>query len=354
MKAPATVEAFTVAALERLGGAAEARAPALYTVLWPTEGGADLETRQLAFDPEALEEEPDAELVTFASPVLEEIVRLATASGRVARAFLALAAPSSRRTAELLARAYRFAEAAWSAETGSPWWMPAAVFLFRARYLSDAREEELLEIAVSLTDLRILRRLPAMIERHGVVADAHQAWPMMAEASPASAYGAARAELERRLVAPLGVRRRELEWRLAREAGRAAAYYDELAREVDEQQSRLAADAPERAVLAAKLATIRLERNGRLAELQRKYRLEAEVALLSILRLYLPRLVVPGRLIGKRDAAALTLVWDPLEQTGEPLRCARCRGQTYQAGLHRGAVVCPSCLDGGRGAPSQR
>jgi hypothetical protein len=350
VKAPATVEQFTVAALERLGGAVEEQAPGLFTALWPVPGKTDVETRQLAFDPEVLDEAPAAELVTFASPTLEEIVRLAAASGRVARGFLRAVVPPSRRTAELLARSYRFTECAWSAETARPWWTPVGVFLFRARYLSDAREEELLEVALGLAELRILRRLPEAIERHGVVADAPEAWPMQAEVHPAEAYAAARAELERRLVTPLGLRRRELGSRLAREASRATTYYDELYREAEEQQSRLPADAPERATLASKLMAIRREREGRTAELQRKYRLEAEVALLSVLRLYLPRLVFRGRLTAKRDAAALTLVWDPVEQAGEPIGCGRCHTQTYEAGLLRGVVACPACL-GARGHP---
>jgi hypothetical protein len=41
------------------------------------------------------------------------------------------------------------------------------------------------------------------------------------------------------------------------------------------------------------LGAVRLERDGRLAELRRKYALEAEVSLLSILRLYLPPARVP-------------------------------------------------------------
>jgi hypothetical protein len=354
VKAPATVEQFTVAALERLGGAVEEQAPGLFTALWPVPGKTDVATRQLAFDPEVLDEAPAAELVTFASPTLEEIVRLAAASGRVARAFLNAVVPPSRRTAELLARSYRFTECAWSAATARPWWTPAGVFLFRARYLSDAREEELLEVALGLAELRILRRLPEAIERHGVVADTPEAWPMQAEARPAEAYAAARAELECRLVAPLGLRRRELASRLAREASRATAYFDELYREAEEQQSRLSGDAPERATLTSKLTAIRREREGRIAELQRKYRLEAEVALLSVLRLYLPRLVFRGRLTGKRDAAALTLVWDPVEQAGEPISCGRCRTQTYEASLSRGVVACPACLGGPPGARGPR
>ncbi|MBI2219208.1 MAG: hypothetical protein HYU51_18160 [Candidatus Rokubacteria bacterium] len=348
MKRPASVEAFTLAAIEGLGGAAEEQAPGLYTVLWPPEDDAgDVETRRLAFDPDAIEEDGAAELVTFASPTLERIVRLATASGRVARAFLGAPA-QTRGITERLARSYHVLDASWTPRTGRPWWVPAGIFLFRASYLSDAREEDLVEIAIGLGDRRILRRLAEAVERFGLVPDAPEAWPMMPEITAADAYALARDELERRLLAPVGVRRRELASRLAHERGRAAAYYDEMMREIGEQQASLPAEAPERAALDAKLRAIRLERDGRTAELGRKYALAVEVSLLSVLRLYLPRLVVQGTLAGKRESAPLALVWDPVEQTGEPVRCQRCRALTYEIGLHRtGSVTCPSCV----GAP---
>jgi len=139
------VEAFTVAALELLGGIAEPQAPGLYTVLWPDPVAGEPAVRQLAFDPELMDEAPDAELVSFASPALEHLLQQATASGRVARAYLHAGANASRSTAERLARAYRFLESAWTPQHGRPWWVPAGVFLFRVRYLSDAREEDLVE-----------------------------------------------------------------------------------------------------------------------------------------------------------------------------------------------------------------
>ena len=348
MKAYGGIEAFALAAVERLGGATESDGPGLYTVLWPSAVAGDLETRRLAFDPEALEDAPDAELVTFGSPALDELVGLATASGRVARAFLTAAANSSRATAERLARAYRFGDASWTPGTGRPWWLPAGVFLFRARYLSDAREEDLLEIAVSLTDGHILRRLGEAVERHGLAPEPLEAWPMMGELPAEAAYAAARAELDRRLVAPLGARRRELAERLARESHRAAAYYEELSRELAEEIERLPGEAPERPRLEAKLPAIGLEREGRLAELRAKYRLEAEVSLISVLRLYLPRVVFRGTLAGKAGVAALALTWDPIEQAAEPVRCQRCAALAYEVGLDRaGVIVCPSCLAAG-------
>jgi hypothetical protein len=346
VKRPASVEAFTLAAIEGLGGVAEEQAPGLYTVLWPSEeDAAGIETRQLAFDPDAIEDDSAAELVTFASPTLERIVRLATASGRVSRAFLSTASAQPRGIAGRVARSYHFLDASWTPGTGRPWWFPVGIFLFRASYLSDAREEDLVEIAIGLADRRILRRVAEAVERFGLVPDAPEAWPMLPEVTAADAYAVARGELERRLLAPLGVRRRDLASRLTRERGRAAAYYDELIREIGEQQANLPADAPERAVLDAKLRAIRVERDGRIAALGRTYALTVEVSLLSVLRLYLPRLVIQGTLAAKRESAPLALVWDPVEQTGEPLRCQRCRALTYEAGLHRtGIVACPRCV----------
>ncbi len=348
MKVPGGLEAFTVAAVELAGGVVEPSAGGLHTVLWPEPGSGDVTVRQLAFDPELLDEVPDAELVSFASPTLERLLRETTTSGRVARAFLGTVAIASRSMADQLQRAYRFLESAWTPQGGRPWWVPAGVFLFRVRYLSDEREEDLLEVAVNLTDGRLLRRLGDALDRHGLVADPVEAWPMMAERPASEAYAVARREIEQRLSTPLGSRRRELESRLTRESGRAQAYYAELIRELETRRAELPPDSPEHAALGSKRLAIEREGEGRLGELGAKYRLSAEISLLSVLRLYLPRVAFAGTLAGKRREAPLALTWDPVERTGEPARCSRCDGLTYEVGLHRdGGVACPRCLQAG-------
>lgn len=355
MSALGGIEAFALAAVEHLGGAAELESAGLYTVLWPAARPGDAEARRLAFDPEALEDAPDAELVIFGSPALDALVGLATGSGRVAKAFLTVAANVSRATAERLVRAYRFRDAVWTAGEGRTWWRPAGILLFRARYVSDACEEELCEVAVSLSDGHILRRLGEAVERHGLAPEPPVAWPMMGELPAEVAYAAACAELERRLIAPLGGRRRELEARLARESDRVAAYYGELRRELAEEIDDVVGEGPERARLEAKLRAVSLEREGRLAELRAKHRLEAEVALLSALRLYLPRVVFGGTLAGKAGAAALALTWDPVEQAADPARCQRCAALTYELGVDRAAAaVCPPCFAARAAPPGRR
>jgi hypothetical protein len=345
VKVPGGLEAFTVAAVELAGGVVEQGDDGLHTVLWPEPGSGDVTVRRLAFDPELLDEAPDAELVSFASSTLERLLRDTTASGRVTRAFLdtlAIAAPS---IVDQLRRAYRFFDSAWTSQGGRPWWVPAGVFLFRVRYLSDEREEDLQEVAVNLADGRLLRRLGDALDRHGLAADPVEAWPMMAERPASEAYAVARREIEQRLSAPLGSRRRELEARLARESGRAQAYYAELIREIETRRAELPPDSPEQPTLGSKRLAIERERAGRLGELGAKYRLSAEISLLSVLRLYLPRVVFAGTLAGKRREAPLALTWDPVERTGEPVRCFACDGLAYELGLHRGGgIACPRCL----------
>jgi len=346
MKIPGGIEAFSLAAVEGLGGAAEKRAEGLYTVLWAEGPTAQPETRHLAFDPEALEDDPEAELVTVASPTLERIISRATASGRVARAFLNIPAGSPKGVADRLVRSYRFVHSAWTPGEGTPWFFPCGIFLFRVRYLSDSREEELVEVSVNLADGRILRRLDEAIGRFGLSPAPWEPLPMLEELPVGQTYGTARAELERRILSTLGNRRRQLELRRERESERAATYYAELLRELREEQAGLAADDPARSRLESRARAIQMEQEGRLAELRAKYRLEAQIALLSVLRLYQPKLVFRGGLAGKSHGAPVTLVWDPVENTGEPARCSFCGGFTYEMGLSRsGAVACLPCLE---------
>jgi hypothetical protein len=274
-------------------------------------------------------------LVTFGSPALGAAA-VATV-GRVAHAFLSAAVSPSRTVVDQLSRAYRFLDSAWIAEGGRPWWLPAGIFVFRVRYLSDAREEDLVQIAVNLADGRIFRRLDEAIDRHGIVADPADAWPMMPELPVGNAYALARTELEQKLVSPLGLRRRELAARLARESGRATAYYDELIREREEQRAGLAADPTERAPIDARLAALRLEREGRLGELRGKYRLEAEVSLRSLLRLYLPRVVFAGRLMPGAEKRLVVVAWIRSSTPANP-----CAAGSAAARLRGGAA--PSML----------
>ncbi len=91
MKVPGGLEAFTVAAVELAGGVVEQGDDGLHTVLWSEPGSGDVTVRQLTFDPELLDEAPDAE---------PRIVFAGTLAGKRREAPLALTWDRVERTAE--------------------------------------------------------------------------------------------------------------------------------------------------------------------------------------------------------------------------------------------------------------
>jgi hypothetical protein len=108
--------------------------------------------------------------------------------------------------------------------------------------------------------------------------------------------------------------------------------YAELLRELEARQAALPPESPEQAALGSKRLAIERGRDGRLGELGAKDRLSAEISLLSLLRLYLPRVVFAGTLAGKRREAPLALTWDPVERTGaQPGACVAMASPTRWA-----------------------
>jgi hypothetical protein len=140
------LETFTLTALDLLGGAAEERTAGLYGALALGRGRTSRDSTA-RFDPELLDERPDAELVTFGSPVLEGCCGARPQPGRPRVSERRGEPPDGRRSAltRLSIPGQRL-----DRRGGRPWWLPAGIFVFRVRYLSDAREEDLVQIAVNL------------------------------------------------------------------------------------------------------------------------------------------------------------------------------------------------------------
>nr|MDQ3398921.1 hypothetical protein [Deinococcota bacterium] len=86
------LEHFVGSYLEQVGGVWEALEPQLYLSLLPSEVARRLELAReellLAFDPEALEDHPEAQFIALGNPLLDRILADAQHLGQVARLFL--------------------------------------------------------------------------------------------------------------------------------------------------------------------------------------------------------------------------------------------------------------------------
>src|ERR671923_2271067 len=81
---PDPLEQFLIECVDAVGGIADEIEPQVYDVLMP-----DVETPQrIAFDPDALPEHPAAQLLTFGSATLDDLLARAQTRGQIGLAFL--------------------------------------------------------------------------------------------------------------------------------------------------------------------------------------------------------------------------------------------------------------------------
>ena len=119
-----------------------------------------------------------------------------------------------------------------------------------------------------------------------------------------------------------------LELQRERDRTRLRGYYNALVRESRQKASRAGA-APGDANLQAKQRAVDLELRRKLAELDERYALRAELAPLAMVRLSCPALAVQCEVHRKQARRIHTLYWNPLLKELEPLCCHACGASTF-------------------------
>jgi hypothetical protein len=84
--------------------------------------------------------------------------------------------------------------------------------------------------------------------------------------------------------------------------------------------------APE--ALEAKRKAVQLELRRKLAELEERYAMRADLTTLGVVRCQLPVLAVDLEVTRKQSRRLHTVYWNSLLKTFEPLACARCGNTT--------------------------
>jgi hypothetical protein len=159
-------------------------------------------------------------------------------------------------------------------------------------------------------------------------------------------YATAIAEGKRRLLIASAEFVRRIEQRLERDRKRLQDYYRALARETEGPKRRAAA-APSPDEIAAKKRVVELELRRKLAELNDRYALRAELRPVALGRVRLPALVVPIVIQRKQALRDYRLCWNSLTKKFEPLSCSRCRRGTFSATFTNETVdlLCQVCAE---------
>src|SRR5262245_36470697 len=237
---PSPLEEFLRDYAEVTGGMWDEVEPQVYDLMLPArEGAGEPEMVRLVFDPEAIPEHPGAQLASYGTPLVDRLLADAVNRGRHIELFMIGLNPAARGVEDRLRRVVALPPGlSLKVERARPLHFPQAVFWFEATFVSDQKEQDLLNVAIDVHYGRQVRHLDRLLDPAHL---AEKPWSPMAEAPHAglaTTYPIARDRVVRTLSAMANTYHRELHERLDRQLERIGRYYDDLRAEVDEQAKR--------------------------------------------------------------------------------------------------------------------
>jgi hypothetical protein len=343
------LEAFLRDYAEITGGVWDEVEPQVYDLMLPGGSAAgEPEMVRLVFDPEAIPEHPGAQLASYGTPLIDQLLADAVNRGRHLDVYrVGLNVPVQGMEDRLRRAVTLPAGYALKVERARPMHFPQAVFWFEATFVSDQKEQDLLTVAIDLHHGRQVRHLEELLDRAHL---AERPWTPMAEAPHPgliTAYPIARDRVVRTLSAMANTSFRELHERLDRQLERIGRYYADLRAEVEEQARKARNRDEDPAKFTARIEGLEREEQLRAAELRRKSQLKVHLRLLNLLVIHQPKLLLNTEVVSSKAGPAagrLEWVYDPLVEAVEAAVCPECRHPTFEFAVTRqGQLVCPAC-----------
>lgn len=318
---------FVTGFLERAGAVIEETGYELAEALLPDELAAQFKDHMLlAFDYEVARENPSASFVTYGSPLLDAVARLAARYGRCT----ALYCPDpgqnpGRRFDREIANRLEFLRCRPPSVVYQ--WMAGHVFwgfYFRTVFRSYERTEELVAVVVDgYSGLPV----PGFERWWGTVAPAEEPQYQLpqAESLPISAlYRSACREAERKAGESALAFQRQASGRMAGEVAKVSDYYGQMARELEKKMGA-AEDPAKKDRLARQLEATRLDWQRREKDTAGRYAVEVELRLDHLVAYHLPRMHIKLELQHKDRVLNTTVLYNLLSGSLELPVCPICR-----------------------------
>lgn len=360
-----TLQQFITDYIETVGGDCEEVEPQVYDILFP-EGFDEFSGEnvlRITYDPEAVPEHPGSQLVSFGTPLVDTVLADAVRRGRIATAYFTGLNLQARDLPAKIRRTIQLPEGFdWTFENVRFLHYPQAVFWFEATFASDIKEQEILPVGFDLASKREVRRLDQLLDFKRLARRPMQTLIEANHGDLTDIYLKARQEAVRTVSALGNIRRRELETRLDKQVSRMQLYYEDLRKELNEQDRRKAGRTAKegaetedhREKSAKRLETINREELQRITELRQKSALKITLRLANLLIVEQPKICVKAIVSAKRSGDILSepmeLLWNPLTEQLEAAVCPACGGPTFEFRLAtkkskaEHPLVCPQCF----------
>jgi hypothetical protein len=346
-----SIESFIKRYLEAIGGMWDEVEPQVYDVLMPPGSpyvtAIDEDILRLAFDPEALPEHPNAELITYGAPLFDSLLEDSQKRFSFARTYLLTGfhLPSfdiERRIRRELRTPddtnIRFNDI-------RPLHFANALFWFRATFMSDQKEQDLFSVAIDLHYGRQARHLSDILSTGSLTETKAMPYPDASRIPLMKSYQIALSSIVGTVGAVANIHKREMDERLQTQIARMTQYYNDLHEEMKERIERAEQRDSDTTKLYDQLGVIDRERKIRINELKNKAVMRVEIELLSLMILSQPKLHAQVDLVPKKGTPGSTeLVWDPLTEKLEAAECPNCKHPTFSLSPDlRGGLVCQDC-----------
>lgn len=345
---PDPLEQFLIEYVDAVGGLVDAIEPQVYDVLLP-----DAATPQrIALDPDALPEHPSAQLLTFGSTLLEDLLARAHTRGQIGIAFLDDVHLTPHALAQRLTREIFLPEPiTLRIENIRPLYVTHSIFWFEATFFGDEKEQALYPLAMERYYNRQVRYLDELLASERLTETRRWAFADAPAVLLEQAYLAARDAVTRTVRAEAHARQQDAHTRLVMQTERMKRYYADLRAELDERIAKAQTRGDEVASLHARLEALNREERVRLDELARRAQVRVELRLVNLLHVKIPRLFIHTCPTSKQwqtlRPASLTLTWDPLIEKTDALVCPNCQRPTFELRVNRqGVLHCPECVVG--------
>ena len=344
------LESFFVHFAEHMGGALDQVEPQVYDVLLPADAAQALGWPQaeagarVTFDPEAIADHPEAQLLAFGNPLLDQVFAQAQHNRQVTRLYVSGLNLAPHGLAARVQRSVQLTTGtSMSIVSQRVLHHRSTQWLFRATFISDEKVQEDVSVTLDANDGRAVRHLEDALSRGTSSEHPMVAYPDAPILPRAHIHALARAEVTRILSASAHTRQAELERLLLRETRRISQYFDDSRDELDARAAR-AKSADDIEKFAQQRHALARAEQAQIGELRRKMTLTVQVRLMALRDVVQPKINLRVQLTAlKLPPAECTLVWDPaLDRLDAPL-CQLCQKPSLALALGKRGVVCREC-----------
>jgi len=318
--------------------------PQVYDVLWPDQ----TQPLRLTFDPEALPEHPESQLLTFGLPLLDELLSAAQARGQVAQVYYDNLNLQPYRLEQQVRRELSVPPGTeLELSSPRPAYVAHTVFWFEVSFLGDEKTQAVVSAAVDRRYGRLVRHLEPLLAGEELGEERRWPFPDAPALSLERTYLLARERVVRTVAAEANSQQRARQAQAGKEIARMERYFADMAEELDTRVAKAKAKGEDVTPLVQRKAALEREAATRIDELRRKAGVRAELRLRNLLHLSVPRLFLRVRLSGPKlpPVQLPSISWDPLTEKTDALDCPTCGQPTYTLALdRRGGLRCPACV----------